>query len=126
MNGYLVSVADRAGVAAAILEAAAARGVNVSPAYGLADGASGLILVGSDDEAELRAALADAGVSGTPVEMVVRELDNKPGTGAALLRKVADAGISLRFAVPIGMNGDRVQFALGAIDAGALRAALGE
>jgi hypothetical protein len=85
-----------------------------------------LILVGSDDEAGLRAALADAGVSGTPVEMVVRELDNRPGTGAALLRKVADAGISLRFAVPIGMNGDRVQFALGATDAGALRAALGE
>jgi hypothetical protein len=106
--------------------AAAARGVNVSPAYDLADGATGLILVGSDDGAGLQAALADAGVSATPIEMVVTELEDRPGFGAALMRKVADAGISLRFAVPVGMNGDRVQFALGATDAGALRAALGE
>jgi hypothetical protein len=125
MNGYMVSVADRVGVAAAIFEAAAARGVNVFPAYGLADGTTGLIVVGSDDEAGLQAALADAGVSATPIEMVVTELENRPGTGAALLRRLADAGISLRVAVPIGMSEDRVQLALGAADAGALKAALG-
>lgn len=125
MNGYLVSVADRVGVAASIFEAAAARGVNVFPAYGLADGTTGLIVVGSDDEAGLQAALADAGVSATPIEMVVTELENRPGTGAALMRRLADAGISLRIAVPIGMSGDRVQLALGAADAAALKAALG-
>lgn len=125
MNGYLVSVADRAGIAAAIFEAAAARGVNIFPAYGLADGTTGLILVGSEDEAGLRAALADAGVSGTPIEMVVTELENRPGTGAALLRKLAGAGINLSVAVPIGMGGDKVQLALGAADAVALKAALG-
>ena len=57
MNGYMVSVADRVGVAASIFEAAAARGVNVFPAYGLADGTTGIILVGSDDEAGLQAAV---------------------------------------------------------------------
>jgi hypothetical protein len=125
MNGYLISVSDRAGVAAGIFEAAAARGVNVYPAYGLADGTTGLIVVGSDDEAGLQAALADAGVTGTPIEMVVTELENRPGTGAALMRKLADAGISLRVAVPIGMSGDSVQLALGAADSAALKAALG-
>lgn len=125
MNGYMVSMADRVGIAAAIFEAAARRGVNIFPAYGLADGTTGLIVVGSDDEAGLQAALSDAGVSGTAIEMVVTELDNRPGTGAALLRKLADAGINLRVAVPIGMTGDTVQLALGAADPAALKAALG-
>jgi hypothetical protein len=125
MNGYLISVPDRAGVAADIFAAAAARGVNIFPAFGLADGTTGLILVGSDDEAGLRAALADVGVSGTPIEVVTAELENKPGTGAVLMRKLADAGISLRFAVPLGMSGDRVQLGLGAADTAALKKVLG-
>ncbi len=125
MNGYLISTADRAGLAAAIFEAAAARGVNIFPAYGLADGTTGLVCVGSDDEAGLRAALADAGVSATPIEMFTAELENRPGTGAALFRKLADAGVNLRVAVPIGMSEDKVQLALGATDSAALKAALG-
>ncbi len=81
INGYLISAADRAGIATVIFEAAAARGVNLSPAYGLADGVTGLILVGSDDEAGLQAALADAGVSGTPIEMVSPSSRTVPGPG---------------------------------------------
>lgn len=124
MNGYLISTADRPGLAASIFEAAAARGVNVFPAYGLADGTTGLICIGSDDEAGLQVALADAGVTATPIEMFTTELENRPGTGAALFRKLADAGVNLRVAVPIGMSEDKVQIALGAADAAALRAAL--
>ena len=125
MNGYLVSTSDRAGLAADLFEAAAKRGVNIFPAYGLGDGSKGLIVVGSDDEAGLQAALGDAGLSATPIEMVVTELENRPGTGAALFRKLADAGVNLRVAVPIGMGEDRVQLALGATDTAALKAALG-
>ena len=124
MNGYLITVSDRPGVAARLFEATAARGVNVSPAYGLADGTTGMILVGSDDEAGLQAAIADAGLSATAIEMVVTELDNTPGTGAALFRKLADAGVDLRVAVPIGMSGDRLQLALGASDTALLRRAV--
>jgi len=125
MNGYLISIKDRPGAAAAVFEAAGARGVNVFPAYGLADGQTGLICLGSDDEAGLRAAITDAGMTATAIELVVTELDNKPGTGAALLRRLADAGINLQVAVPIEVSGDRVQLALGAADAVALRRALG-
>lgn len=125
MNGYLISTGDRAGLAARLFEAAAARGVNVFPAYGLADGTTGLIVVGSEDEPGLQAAIADAGLSATPVEMVITELANRPGTGAALFRRLADAGVNLRVAVPIGMSEDSVQLALGATDAAALKAALG-
>jgi hypothetical protein len=125
MNGYLISTGDRAGIAAGLFEAAAARGVNVYPAYGLADGTTGLIVVGSDDEAGLQAAIADAGLSASAVEMVVTEIENRPGTGARLFRKLADAGVSLRVAVPIGMSGDRVQIALAASDPAALKGALG-
>ena len=44
--------------------------MNVFPAFGLADGSTGLICVGADDEAGLRAAISDAGLSATPYEMV--------------------------------------------------------
>ncbi len=126
MNGYLISTKDRSGLAADLFEAAAKRGVNVFPAYGMADGTTGLIVLGSEDEAGLRAAIADAGVDGMPLEMVVTELDNKPGTGAALFRRLADAGVNLRIAVPVGMTPERVQLALASTDTAALKAALGQ
>lgn len=124
MNGYLISIGDRAGLAASLFEAAAARGVNIFPAYGLADGTTGLMLVGSDDDAGLQAAIADAGLTATALDLVVTEVENRPGTGAETFRKLAAAGINLKAAVPIGMGGDKVQIALGATDAAALRAAL--
>ncbi len=126
MNGYLISTKDRSGLAADLFEAAAKRGVNVFPAYGLADGTTGLIVVGSDDEPGLRGAIADAGLTGTPLEMVVTELENKPGTGAELFRRLAAAGVDLRVAVPVGMTPERVQLALAATDTAALKAALGQ
>jgi hypothetical protein len=79
MNGYMISTRDAPGLAARLLEATAARGVNVFPAYGLADGQTGIILVGSDDEDGLRGAIADAGLQATAVEMVTTEIDNRPG-----------------------------------------------
>jgi hypothetical protein len=125
MNAFLISTGDEAGIAARVFEAAGRRGVNVFPAYGLADGTTGIVLVGSDDEAGLKAAIADAGLDATPLEMVVTELENRPGTGAELFRKLADAGVNLRAAVPISMSGDRVQVALASTDATALKGALG-
>ena len=125
MNGFLISISDRPGVAAELFEAAGKRGVNVFPAYGLADGSTGLICVGSDDEGGLRAAIEDAGLTATSIELVTTELENRPGTGAALFRKLADAGVSLMVAVPVSMSGDRVQIALGGINAEAIRQALG-
>lgn len=124
MNGYLISTQDRPGLAAQLFEAAAIRHVNVFPAYGVGDGTTGMIVVGSEDEAGLQAAIADAGLSAIPIEMIVTELDNRPGTGAALFRKLADAGVDLRIAVPIGMGGDKVQLALGATEPALLRRAL--
>jgi hypothetical protein len=125
MNGFLISTSDRPGVAAELFEATAARGVNVFPAYGLADGQKGLILVGSEDEAGLRAAIEAAGLPAQKVELVETELENRPGTGAALFRKLADAGVNLKAAVPMSMDGNRIRLALAADDSALLRQALG-
>jgi len=125
MNAFMISAADQPGLAARLFEAAERRGVNIFPAYGLADGNVGLVLVGSDDEAGLAAAIADAGLTATKLEMVITKLQNKPGTGATLFRKLSAAGVSLRAAVPVDMDNDSVTIALAAEDAGALRAAMG-
>ena len=125
MNAYLITVDNRPGVFATLLEAAAKRHVNVAPAYGLSDGKSGLIALGSDDEAGLQAAIADAGYTATAIEMVVVELENRPGTGAEVTRKLANAGVDLQIAVPVGMSGDRVQMGFGARDSALVKRTLG-
>ena len=58
-----------------------------------------MALVCSDDEAGLQAAIADAGLTATTIEMVVTEVENRPGTGAALFRRLVDAGVDLRITV---------------------------
>ena len=125
MNAYLITVDDRPGVFATLLEAAAKRHVNVAPAYGLSDGKRGLIALGSDDEAGLQAAIADAGYTATAIEIVVVELENRPGTGAEVTRKLANAGVDLQIAVPVGMSGDRVQMGFGARDSALVKRTLG-
>jgi hypothetical protein len=125
MNAFMISATDEPGLATRLFEAAERRGVNIFPAYGLADGNVGLVLVSSNDEAGLAAAIADAGLTATPLEMVVTKLQNKPGTGATLFGKLSAAGVNLRAAVPVDMDGDSVTVALAATDASALKAALG-
>lgn len=125
MNAYLITVDNRPGVLARLFEAAARRHVNVAPAYGLSDGTRGLVALGADDEAGLQAAIADAGYTATAIELVVIELENRPGSGAEVTRKLTEAGVDLQIAVPVGMNGDRVQMGFGARDAGLLKRTLG-
>lgn len=126
MNGYLISTADRSGLVASVLREAAARGVNIYPAYAMSDGSTALMLLGSDDEAGLQAAISASGVRATPMEMVTTELENRVGSGAELFARLADAGVDLRAAVPIGPgSGNRVQLALAATDPAALKRALG-
>jgi hypothetical protein len=57
--------------------------------------------------------------------MVIVELENRPGTGAEATRKIAAAGVDLMIAVPVGINGNRVQMGFGALDVAALKRALG-
>jgi hypothetical protein len=125
MNTYLIAAEDRPGMVAQLFEAAAKRHVNVAPACELSDGKTALIALGSEDEAGLQAAIADAGYTATVVGMVVVELEDRPGTAAEVTRKLADAGVDLRIVVPVGMSGERVQMGFGASDEGLLRRTLG-
>jgi len=125
MNIFLITIDDRPGVLTQILEAAAARGVNVAPAYGLSNGSTGLIAVGSNDEPGLSGAIADAGYVATEIELVIVELENRPGTGAEIARRLAAAGVDLRIVVPVGMNGDRIQMGFGASDPSLIKRTIG-
>ena len=125
MHAYLSTADDRPGILAQLLEEAAQRHVNVAPAYGLSDGTTALIALGSEDEAGLRAAIADAGYTADAIELVVIELENRPGTGAEVTRKLVEAGVNVRIAVPVGMSGERIQMGFGATDPALVRRTLG-
>ena len=90
MNGFMISTQDAPGIAARLLEASAARGVNVFPSYGLSDGNTGSSSWFRTTR-RTGGAIADAGLQATALEMVTTEIDNRPGTGAELFRKLADA-----------------------------------
>ncbi len=55
----------------------------------------------------------DAGYTATVIGMIVVELEDRPGTGAEVTRKLADAGVNLRIVASLGMSGERVQMGFG-------------
>ena len=126
MNGFMISTQGRGTGhrCLRLLEATVARGVNVFPAYGLADGSTGIILVGSDDE------------DGCVARRRRRPPGNGPRAGDDRDRQSTRHGRSSLpprgrrgRSRPRGGAGPRARngsVALAADDAAALRAALGE
>jgi hypothetical protein len=125
MRAFIVTAPDRAGSGADILGAVAAAGVDLKGVAGLANGTTGMIALIPDDEAACRNALAGTGATVRESELVITEVETAPGSAARLAGRLADAGLDLTLMLPVGMNGERIEVAVGATDPQALRRALG-
>lgn len=123
MNQLMVTADDGPGLLARVYEAAAAANVEIDAGYCLANGATGLVTVSSRNEAGLRAALARAGLRFIAMEVV--EVDDDPAARAGLFRRLTDAGVDLRMAVPVLGTDGRHRIALAARDHETLERALG-
>lgn len=71
-------------------------------------GETGSVVLLTNDEAGTRSALATAGCKSREVELVVASLANRPGTLAAVARRLADAGVNIEVALSTGMDGGNV------------------
>ena len=69
-----------------------------------------MILV-TNDEDGTRRALADAGCTVMESELVTASLKHQPGSLAAAARTLADAGINVQGALPVGMGDGTVSVA---------------
>ena len=116
-----VTVADQPGVLAALGEAAGNAGVNLQGVSAVAAGAASVVHLLVDDADRARAALEEAGFADIVArEVVVVDVEDRPGALGEQARRVADAGVNLDLIYLA--TGPRL--VLGAADLDALRAAL--
>ena len=94
-----VVLEDRPGELARLTEALGNAGVNIAGLCGLTQGGKGFIHVLVEDAAAARAAIEGAGMGvEAEAEAVIVDVSagaDTPGTGAAMMRKIADAGVDV-------------------------------
>ena len=111
MIAFIVDMQDQPGELAKVTEAIAQKGINITAFSGATAGGRGAVMLVTNDEEGTRRALADAGCQVTETELVTTSLENRPGSLAAAARKLADAGINISGALPIGMSDGKVSIA---------------
>jgi hypothetical protein len=118
-----VRLPTRPGSLVRVAEALGHAGINIDGACGLEMGGEGVLHVLVENGELARRTLLNAGIEITSeAQVVVLELENRPGTGAAVLRRVADAGVNVDL-IYTTLDGRLV---LGSDDPARLRRALAE
>jgi hypothetical protein len=125
MSAFTVGMDNTPGQLAHVCEVLGARGVNLV-VCGLAHGSSGTIAFIADDEPATRSALQDASIDYTEREAVTVKLENVPGAGADLFRKLADAGVNLDVFLPVRVFDNQFYAVICPSDTDAATAALGD
>jgi hypothetical protein len=94
-----VTLENRPGSLAELGEATGAAGVNIEGLCGVPVGDKGVIHILVDDAGAARKALEDAGIEvGAERDVLVVEVEDRPGTMAEVARRVADAGVNIDLA----------------------------
>jgi len=116
-----VILEDRPGTLADVGEALGKAGINIDGMCGFPCEGKGVLHVLVEDAAGARRALEDAGmeVSGER-EVLVFEINDRPGAFGEVARKIADAGVN----VDLGYLATRTRLVIGADDLAKAQAAL--
>jgi hypothetical protein len=124
MSAFTTDMDNTPGQLARLCEVLGARGVNLV-VCGVGHGASGTIAFIADDEAAARTALQDASIDYRENESLTVRMQNVPGAGADLFRKLAAAGVNLDVFLPVQIFDDQFYAVICPSDVAAARAALG-
>ena len=117
-----IILVDRPGTLADAAEAIGRAGLNIDGACGFACAGEGIFHVLVEDAATARAAVTGAGLEvRAERDVVVTPVEDSPGAGGAILRRIADAGVNVDL-IYLTANGRLV---LGGGDVDGIRAALG-
>jgi hypothetical protein len=92
---FTITVSNRPGAAAEVVEALAGAKVNILALVGSADGEQGRIQLVADNPGKAKKALAAANISHSEATVEQVELPNKPGALASHLKKLAARGVNL-------------------------------
>ena len=111
MNVFIVDLINQPGQLAKISEAIARKGINITGLSGVTCGGSGAVAIMTNDEAGTRNALKEAGLRARELELVTSSIQDKPGTLAEVTKKLADGGVNIEAAMPVGMADGKVSLA---------------
>jgi hypothetical protein len=99
MNDLAVTLENRPGALAELGEATGRAGINIEGMSGEATGGRATLHILVEDAAATREALSGAGLEvGDERDVLVVEVENRPGTLGELARKLADAGVNVNLA----------------------------
>ena len=116
-----VTVEDKPGVLAGMGEAIGEAGINIGGVCGAAAGAGSVVHLLVDDATATREALEAAGFGAVEErEVLVVDIEDRPGALGETARKIADAGVNIELVYLA--TGPRL--VIGAADLDAVRAAL--
>lgn len=94
-----VNLENRPGSLAALGGATGAAGVNIEGMCGVSVGDQGVIHILVEDAEAARKALGDAGLDvGDERDVLVVEVEDRPGTMAEVARRLGDAGVNIDLA----------------------------
>lgn len=108
---FIVQLTNRPGALASLAEALAARGVDLRAIGGGGIGDLGHIILTTADDDTARAVLTEGGYTFIEGELILTEVDDRPGGMARLSRALADAGVNVYGHLFLGRWGDRAMFA---------------
>jgi hypothetical protein len=125
MNAFIVDLEDRPGSVAAVAEALATKGINITSLAGVTSRGAGSAVFLTNDEAGTRKALADGRFKVREIEVVPHSIEDRAGAFAEVARRLANAGVNLEAVLPTGMSGGKVSIAFATVDGAKAREALG-
>ncbi len=125
MSAFTVELVNQPGELARLCEAMATSGVNLL-LCATTQGDNGAVALIADDEAAAQTVLDDAGIEYVIRPALTVRMENKPGIGAAIFRKLADASVNVDVLLPVRISAE-LFFAVICVDnEDAARGALGD
>jgi len=125
MNAFIVDLEDRPGSVAAVAEALAMKGINITSLAGVVSRGAGSAVFLTNDEAGTRRALADGRFNVREIEVVPHSIEDRAGAFAEVARRLANAGVNLEAVLPTGVSAGKVSIAFATVDVAKAREVLG-
>lgn len=113
---------DRPGELAKLLKFLAAESINIDAMSANSGSQHTFVSLITNQPIKTRQCLRKAGYAWSQRTVIVVSLDDRPGSFAALAKKLGEAGVDIESVVPLEVVGDRVQLAIGVDNRDAARA----
>ena len=122
---FVVQLANEPGALASLLEALAARGLDLRSIGASGIGAHGAAVLVLNDAATARQVLRAGKYTFTEGEALVTSAPDQPGAVAGIARRLAEAGVNLQGLVILGWHQGKAELALSVDDPAVARRVLG-